>query len=123
MDSHACLRLVNPSTTPEWRLTNGEGTALELSLKGPLVADTPELLLDVTLRGAGITLLPLFSVIDAIRNGRLQRVLPAWRSPDIGVFALLPSRHFMDAKTRAWLEWADKQISPRLREDAAFFTR
>ncbi|WER50805.1 LysR family transcriptional regulator [Cupriavidus sp. WKF15] len=123
LNSHACLRLVNPSITPEWRLTTDEGIILDLSPRGPLVADTPELLLDVTLQGAGITLLPLFSVIDAIRDGQLQRVLPAWRSPDIGVFALLPSRHFMDAKTRAWLEWADKRVSPQLREDAAFFTR
>lgn len=117
---HDCLRLVNPSITPEWRLTDGAGPVQVLALEGPLVADTPELLLDVTLRGAGVTLLPLFSVIDAIRAGRLRRVLPAWRSPDIGVHALLPSRHFMDAKTGAWLEWADKRITPRLREDAAY---
>jgi DNA-binding transcriptional LysR family regulator len=121
LKDHACLRLVNPSITPEWLLTTGDGPAQDLSPEGPLVADTPELLLDVALRGAGMTLLPLFSVIDAIRDGRLQRVLPAWRGPDIVVHALLPSRHFMDAKTRAWLQWADEKISPRLREDAAFF--
>lgn len=122
LNGHACLRLVNPSITREWRLTTGNGPAQGLSLRGPLVADTPELLLDVVLRGAGITLLPIFSVIDAIRDGRLRRVLPEWRSPDIGVYALLPSRHFMDAKTRAWLDWVDKKISPRLKDDSAFFT-
>ncbi len=78
--------------------------------------------LRMALRGAGVTFLPLFSVIDAIRAGQLQRVLPAWRGPDIGVYALLPSRRFMDAKTRAWLTWSEKRISPALREDAAFFT-
>jgi DNA-binding transcriptional LysR family regulator len=118
---HACVKLVNPSITPEWRLTTGDCPAQDLSLKGPLVADTPEPLLDVALRGAAITLLPLFSVIDAVREGRLRRILPAWRSPDIGIYALLPSRHFMDAKTRAWLEWADTRIAPRLKEDAEFF--
>ncbi|MDJ1163940.1 LysR family transcriptional regulator [Burkholderia gladioli pv. gladioli] len=122
LNQHACLRLVNPSITPEWRLTDGQTAVQAFTPLGPLVADTPELLLDVAIRGAGITLLPLFSVIDAIRDGRLRRVLPAWRSPDIGIYALLPSRHFMDAKTRAWLEWAERRISPRLQEDAAFFT-
>ena len=122
LSEHSCLRLINPSITPEWRLTDGQGPVQEFSPQGPLVADTPELLLDVAVRSAGITLLPLFSVIDAIRDGRLRRVLPAWRSPDIGIYALLPSRHFMDARTRAWLEWAEKRIAPRLREDAAFFT-
>ncbi|MGY6120292.1 LysR family transcriptional regulator (plasmid) [Paraburkholderia strydomiana] len=122
LSEHSCLRLINPSITPEWRLTDGQGPVQEFSPQGPLVADTPELLLDVAVRSAGITLLPLFSVIDAIRDGRLRRVLPAWRSPDIGIYALLPSRHFMDARTRAWLEWAERRIVPRLREDAAFFT-
>lgn len=122
LSEHPCLRLINPSITPEWRLTDGQGPVQEFSPQGPLVADTPELLLDVAVRSAGITLLPLFSVIDAIRDGRLRRVLPAWRSPDIGIYALLPSRHFMDARTRAWLEWAERRIAPRLREDAAFFT-
>ncbi|MGF6781569.1 LysR family transcriptional regulator [Paraburkholderia sp. GAS334] len=122
LQDHACLRLVNPSITPEWRLTTGNGTVQQLPLHGRLVADTPELLLDVTLRGAGITLLPLFSVIDAVRAGRLRRVLPAWRSPDIGAYALLPSRQFMGAKTSAWLEWVESRISPQLEKDAAFFS-
>lgn len=122
LNKHACLRLVNSIMRPEWRLISGDRHA-DLSLKGPLLADTPELLLDVAMRGAGITLLPLYSVIDAIRAGRLRRVLPAWRSLDIGVFAMLPSRHFVDAKTRAWLEWTDRCISPRLRDDAAFFAQ
>lgn len=121
LNKHACLRLINPSIKPEWRLTTGAVEPHSLVPPGPLVADTPEFLLDMALRGIGITLLPLFSVIDAIQDGRLQRVLPAWRSPDIGVFALMPTRHFMDARTRAWLEWAERRISPRLREDAAYF--
>lgn len=119
--AHACLRLENPSVTPQWRLTTGAGAIETLSVHGPLVADTPELLLDVAVRGAGIGLLPLYSVIDAIESGRLKRVLPAWRSPDIGVYALFASRQFMDAKTRAWLEWAQAEIAPRLEEDAGYF--
>ena len=38
-------------------------------MNGRLIADAPDLLLDVALRDAGITLLPLFSVIDAVRVG------------------------------------------------------
>ncbi|MFT3666438.1 LysR substrate-binding domain-containing protein [Piscinibacter sp.] len=121
LSQHACLRLINPSIAPEWRLKTGSAQARIFPLQWQLVADTPEVLLDVALRGAGITLLPLFSVIDAVRAGRLQRVLPGWRSPDIGVYALMPSRHFMDARTRVWLEWVGRRISPRLQEDAAYF--
>ncbi|RZT42126.1 LysR family transcriptional regulator [Cupriavidus agavae] len=119
---HACLRLVNPSISPDWRLIRHGSPPRTLSPAGQLVADTPEVLLDVAKRGSGITLLPLFSVIDDIRRGHLVHVLPAWRSPDIGVYAMLPSRHFLDARTRAWLDWVAQHISPQLESDAAFFS-
>ncbi|MCY1239158.1 HTH-type transcriptional regulator DmlR [compost metagenome] len=119
---HTCLRLVNPSIRPEWNLTDRNGVAQQLNVRGKLVADTPDMVLDATLQGAGITLLPLFTVIDAVRGGRLQRVLPGWRSPDIGVYAMLPSRHYLDAKTRAWLEWVDRRITPQVKADAAYFS-
>lgn len=117
----ACLRLVNPSITPEWRLTDGNAPVCELGVQGPLIATTPEMLLETSLRGAGITLLPLFSVVDEIRSGRLRRVLPQWRSLDIGVFALLPSRQFVSAKTRAWLDWVEGRISPQVQAEADYF--
>lgn len=120
---HDCLRVVNPSISTDWQLTNSQDESHAFEPQGPLVADTPELLLEMAMRGAGITLLPLFTVIDAIRSGRLLRVLPDWRSPDIGVFAMLPSRSFVDAKTRVWLEWVDEYISPQLQADAAFFAK
>jgi DNA-binding transcriptional LysR family regulator len=121
LHGHACVRLVNPSITSDWRLTDGSGPIAQLAPRGQVIADTPDLLVDVTARGAGIALLPLFSVIDQIRAGQLQRVLPAWRSPDIGVFALFPSRRFVDAKTRAWLEWVQASIAPRVGDDAKYF--
>jgi len=120
--SHTCLRLVNPSIRPEWNLTNRDGVTKQLNIRGKLVAETPDMVLDTTLRGAGITLLPLFTVIDAVRAGHLRRVLPAWRSPDIGVYAMLPSRHYLNAKTRAWLEWVERRIAPQLKADAVYFS-
>lgn len=122
LSRHSCLRLINPSIRPEWRLVQGDGSTEVHIPPGPLIADTPELLLYMAVRGMGVTLLPLFSVIEAVRQGALCRVLSAWRSPDIGVFALLPSRHFMDARTRAWLDWSDQKISPMLQMDAEFFS-
>ncbi|MCD2513355.1 LysR family transcriptional regulator [Comamonas endophytica] len=121
LHGYDCIRLVNPSITTEWRLTTGDGRVTPLEPKGQVIADTPELLVEVAMRGGGLALLPLFSVIDQIRAGQLKRVLPQWRSPDIGVYALYPTRHFMDAKTRAWLEWVDAVVAPRVQADAAYF--
>ncbi|WP_454692507.1 LysR substrate-binding domain-containing protein [Achromobacter aloeverae] len=86
-------------------MTRDGGPMEQIEPRGQVISDTPDLLVDVTMRSAGITLLPLFSVIDQVRSGRLERVLPTWRSSDIGVCALFPSKRFIDAKTRAWLDW------------------
>lgn len=118
---HPCLQLVNPSVSPDWQLQGSRQRFHQLTPEGPCTADTPELLREAAEHGAGIALLPLFSVIESVRARRLARVLPAWRSPDIGVFALMPSRHFVDARTRAWLSFLDQHLVPAISADAQFF--
>ena len=121
LQKHACLRLVNPSITPQWHLISKNSCSYQVDITGPLIADTPELLLDMVQQDMGIALLPTFTVIEAVRTGRLCRVLADWRSPDIGVYTLLPLRHFIDAKTRAWLRWVDQHISPKIQNDTEYF--
>ena len=118
---HACLQAINPSVSPIWRLVTADRLNHELTPQGPCVSDTPDVLRDAAQAGVGIALLPLFTVIEAVRAGRLTRVLPSWRSPDIGVFALMPSRHFRDAKTRAWLGFIEERLAPAIERDAQFF--
>jgi DNA-binding transcriptional LysR family regulator len=117
---HACLRLANPSISPQWELVSGRSTC-SVDPHGPLTGNGVEVLRDSTLRGLGITLLPMYSVVDDLRQGTLVQVLPHWRSPEIGIFALLPSRRFVDAKTRAWIELIKTGLSVALARDTAFF--
>jgi DNA-binding transcriptional LysR family regulator len=114
---HACLRLANPSTTPEWTITDGRKT-FTLNPTGPLVGDNPEVILHGTCSGLGIAMLPRFSVVDKIRSGELVIVLPGWCSPEIGVYALMPSRKFLEAKTRAWLALLKLELPNALQRDA-----
>lgn len=114
---HACLRLVNPSTTPHWELTDGK-TMHAIQPEGPLVGDRPEAVLQAACGGLGIALLPGFAALDSLRRGELVRVLPQWRSPDVGVYVLIPSRKFLEAKTRAWVELLKAELPPALERDA-----
>lgn len=115
---HACLRIVNPSTTPQWTLTDGQRTYL-LDPGGPLTGDNPEVVVHAACSGLGVALLPLFSAVDRIRSGELVNVLPGWRSPQIGVYLLMPSRQFLEAKTRAWIELLKAELPAALERDAA----
>ncbi|MGZ5198180.1 MAG: LysR family transcriptional regulator [Telluria sp.] len=117
---HTCLRLVNPSFTSHWQLERGEEHFM-LEPAGPLISNAGEVLLDSALRGLGIAMLPIYSVIDHLARGTLVQVLPAWRSPAIGIFALLPSGRFLDAKTRAWINLLKAELPAAVARDAAFF--
>ena len=52
------------------------------------------------------------------RGGELVKVLPGWRSPEIGVYVLMPSKKFLDAKTRALLELLKSEVPIALGRDA-----
>ncbi len=121
---HSCLQAINPSVSPLWNLVAEEDKrSHQLMPEGPCVADTPDVLRSLAEAGMGIALLPLFSVIDSVRAGQLTHILAPWRSPDIGVFALMPSRHYLDAKTRVWMEFIGERIAPAIEEDASYFCR
>lgn len=121
LEHHACLQLVNPSVLKDWILVNHEQEKYLYEAKGPLVADTPDVVLDAAERGAGIAMLPLFSVIGAIQEKRLERVLPDWRTPDIGVYVMYSSHRYLDGKTRAWLDYINTIIPPAIAADGDYF--
>jgi DNA-binding transcriptional LysR family regulator len=116
---HRCLRVINPSSAAHWELTDGARSHTLLPA-GPLVGDTPEAVLHGACSGLGIALLPLYSVVDQIRDGKLVHVLPSWRTPQVGVFVLVPSRKFIEAKTRAWLDLLKTELPAALARDAGY---
>lgn len=118
--NHTCLRLVNSSVTSHWELDCGE-EQFTIDPDGPLIGNAAEVLLDSALHGLGIALLPAYSAVDELRRGRLVQVLPDWRSPEIGIFALLPSGRFVNATTRAWIDLLKAELPAAVSRDTDFF--
>jgi len=57
------------------------------------------------LRNQGIVLQPTFLVGPDLLAGTLVEVMPAWRSVELGVYALYPSRKFVSPKVRLMIEF------------------
>lgn len=55
---------------------------------GPVRSNSPTALLQLAIAGAGIALLPDWLVNRDLDAGRLDRVLPAYESPHVGLWAL-----------------------------------
>jgi DNA-binding transcriptional LysR family regulator len=57
------------------------------------------------LAGLGIAGLPSYVIEDALLEHALERVLPAWRMFDVTLWAGIPSRRHLPARTRALLDF------------------
>jgi DNA-binding transcriptional LysR family regulator len=65
-------------------------------------------LLAAALAGLGIAGLPSFMASAALRDGRLERVLPGWRGVSLGLHVALPTRRHVPARTRAFVDFLVK---------------
>ncbi|MCB2021772.1 MAG: LysR family transcriptional regulator [Burkholderiaceae bacterium] len=59
----------------------------------------------VALAGMGITGLPSFVAEDALLEHALERVLPQWHLLDVAVHAATPTRKYLPARTRAFIDF------------------
>ena len=57
------------------------------------------------LQGCGLVQVPRFHVEDALRDGRLVQVLPAFPSPDMALWAMYPYRRHLSPRVRVFVEW------------------
>ena len=48
---------------------------------------------------------PLYAAVGGLRDGTLVRVLPHHTLQNMNIYALYPSRKFIDAKTRTWVDF------------------
>ena len=79
----------------------------ELSMKRQPLLSTGHMdtLYAAALSGLGVAGLPSYMIEDALMENALERVLPAWRLFDIGLWVGMPSRHHVPARTRAFLDF------------------
>ncbi len=60
---------------------------------------------EAAVSGIGVALLPTFIVGDDLRAGRLQALLPQYRSPELTVNAVFPERRYLPVKVRAFVDF------------------
>ena len=114
---HACLRLRTPGARPAvWRLIHPhEGDrVVEQEVAPAFVADHTDTLLRATLAGAGISSQPLELIAEHLCRGELVRVLAPWITARLDLYAALPTRKFMPARTRVFLDHLIEQMRGRI---------
>lgn len=86
-----------------WKLTNGK-TVWEQVAPGRLTVNSPDMVQQLLLDGAGIGALPVRFASEDVRLKRLVQVLSDWQLPSIPTWAVMPMRRYLPSKTRVFLE-------------------
>lgn len=101
---HETLQLLQQSGEPApWRLQSGQNV-WEGTPPGRIGTNSVSALIGFAARGAGIALVSQQFVAPLLARGELVRVLPDWAAQAITVWAVMPSRRLVPAKTRAFLQ-------------------
>ena len=90
-----------------------------MEVNGPVHVNIAESLIVAIREGMGIGMVPLYAAISGLRDGTLVRVLPEHTLQKMNVYALYPSRKFIDAKTRTWVEFLRTHLPKVIARDEA----
>jgi DNA-binding transcriptional LysR family regulator len=119
LSQHDCLLLKTPAfPTSQWTLDGPHGSET-LDVHGPVQVNIAESLIVAIREGMGIGILPLYAAIDGLRNGSLVRVLSDYTLQKMDVYALYPSRKYVDAKTRTWVDFLRTHLPDVIARDEA----
>ena len=103
LEQHTAVRLLSARGTEiPWKLMRGK-TVWEKVPPGRLAVNSPDMIQQLLLDGAGIGALPCRFAADDVRHNRLLRVLPEWALPVVPAWAVTTMRRYLPAKTRAFL--------------------
>lgn len=109
---HRCLIYSNELKPDSWDLHGPEGVE-SIAINGPFCSDNGDVLRSAAIAGLGVTLLPTFIIGPDLQAGRLRQVLPDYCPPEIAIYAVFPSRKFLSAKVRSFIEYLADNFNDR----------
>ena len=111
LERHDALRLLGRNgDAAGWTLICGE-RAWEGAPPARMVANAPDLLINLARAGAGIAAVPDYFAAPSVRRGELRRVLAGWCMPSHTAWAVFPGRRLMPAKTRAFIDMLEAALA------------
>ncbi|ABE46182.1 LysR family transcriptional regulator [Polaromonas sp. JS666] len=105
---HRCLRIKAPANRHRvWRLINPDENRreLEVPIEPAMLVNHSDTLIRAGVDGAGIISQSIDLVANHLHSGALKRILSPWITGTNTLYAALPSRKFIPARTSVFLEF------------------
>jgi len=112
LTSHDVLAYSLLSMGEEWEFMGPEGAAT-VKVTPRMRTNSGDTCRVAALRHRGIVLQPTFLVGQDLLAGNLVELMPAWRSIELEVYAVYPSRKFVSPKVRLMIEFLVKAFTKR----------
>ncbi|WP_019939142.1 LysR family transcriptional regulator [Bordetella sp. FB-8] len=104
LGGHPVLAYTNLAGRDEWRFVGPDGeTTVKTRVR--VHSNNGDTCRAIALRGGGIILQPSFMIDQDVKEGRLVRLLPEYRSVQLGIYAVYPSRKQLPLKVRCLIEF------------------
>jgi len=112
---HCCVNFEGLGGTSPWSFPV-DGAMQRVPVRTRLSVTTADAAIRAAEAGTGITRLLSYQVADALREGRLVRVLAAHEPPPVPVSLLYSRQGRLPMKTRSFLDFAAPRLQAALRE-------
>lgn len=111
LEQHDCLLMVGAKGPRDrWTLIAADGSETTVRVRGPFESNMGEVVRDAVLAGLGISLHSAWHVCDDLKAGRLQIVLPDYRTPESAIYAVMPERRLMLPRVRAFIDFVVEKL-------------
>ncbi len=108
---HNCIIDSNFRIGKQWPIISPQGQAETINVQSIVAVNSPQAVREIAIAGGGIAMTPDFIVEDAINDGRLIPILPAYTTLEFGLFAIYPHRKYVAKKVRCFIDFALAQLA------------
>lgn len=99
--AHQVIAYSHFATRNEWSFTGPHDEPHSVQTRAMVRCNNGDTCREIGISGGGILLQPSFMVFEDLRRGDLVEVLPDYRSIELGIYVVYPSRKHLSPKVRA----------------------
>ena len=112
--AHRCITFDGLEAASTWVFSNADGQKHRARVHSRMTVSTADAAIEAAVLGLGLTRVLSYQMADALRDGRLVRVLIDQEPPAVPVSLIYPGQGRLPMKTRAFIDFAVGRLRERL---------
>lgn len=117
--AHRCISFDGLDAAAAWTFVAEHGDKRRVPVQSRMTVSTADAAIAAAVCGLGLTRVLAYQVAEALRDGRLVRVLADHEPPAVPASLIYPGQGRLPMKTRAFIDFAAGRLRDRLSADTA----